>query len=53
MVFEDLSASGYANVNRRIGLEVEHFKLVMMKVAKWHAATAVLVNEVSLSLVCR
>lgn len=46
LVFEDLMTSGYANVNRRSGLDVEHFKHLLTKAAKWHAATAVLVNEV-------
>lgn len=46
LVFEDLSVSGYSNVNRRAGLDVDHFKHVLVKAAKWHAATAVLVHEV-------
>lgn len=45
-----MSALGYANVDRRSGLDLEHFKHVLIKAAKWHAATAVLVNEVSLCL---
>lgn len=46
LVFEDLAASGYANLDRRTGLDVEHFKHLVTKAAKWHAATAVLLNEV-------
>lgn len=46
LVFEDLTLAGYGNVDRRIGLDVEHFEKVLEKLAKWHAATAVLVNEV-------
>lgn len=45
LVFEDLSASNYATTNRHDGLEVDHFKLMFSKLAKWHAATAVLVKD--------
>lgn len=39
-VFEDLKHLGYANIDRRLGLDVRHLKLVVRKLAKWHAATA-------------
>ena len=47
IVFEDLSILGYKNVDRRLGLDFDHYKRVLSKMAKWHAATAVLVNKVS------
>lgn len=46
LVFEDLTPAGYATVDRRIGLDVKHFEKVVEKLAKWHAVTAVLVQEV-------
>lgn len=39
-VFEDLRHLGYANVDRRVGLDVPHLRLAVRKLAKWHAATA-------------
>lgn len=45
LVFEDLSASGYATTNRHDGLGVDHYRLMLNKLAKWHAATAVLIRE--------
>lgn len=47
-MFEDLLESGYANVNRRTGLDVDHFKHLLTKAAKWHATTAVLLSEVGM-----
>lgn len=47
LIFEDLSAVGYKNVDRRIGFNIEHYKLVLSTAAKYHAATAVLVEKVS------
>lgn len=38
--FEDLKHLGYANVNRKVGLDVAHLTLAVKKLAKWHAATA-------------
>lgn len=38
--FEDLKHLGYANVDRRLGLDVSHLRLAVKKLAKWHAATA-------------
>lgn len=47
LIFEDLSAKGYVNIDRRSGLEVAHYELVLSILAKYHAATAVLVEKVS------
>lgn len=47
MIFEDLTQTGYKNVNRKYGLNIEYFKIVLSKVAKWHATTAVLMQKVS------
>lgn len=45
-MFEDLSQKDYTNVNRRTGLDVEHYKYLLSKAAKWHAATAFLAEQV-------
>ncbi len=47
LIFEDLCDKGFKNVNRRTGLDVSHYRLVLNIVAKYHAATAVLVEKVS------
>lgn len=39
-VFEDLKHLEYKNVDRRVGLDRSHLHLTMIKLAKWHAATA-------------
>lgn len=39
-VFEDLKHLHYRNVERRIGLDADHLKQSLLKLAKWHAATA-------------
>lgn len=46
LIFEDLSAKGYANVNRRTGFEIDDFRVVLKKAAKWHACTAVILEMV-------
>lgn len=45
LIFEDLSMRDYGNSNKSLGLSVEQFKLILSKLAKWHAATAVLVGQ--------
>lgn len=50
LIFEDLAVSGYRNTNRRQGLDANHYRAVFTKLAKWHAATAVLLNQVSFKL---
>ncbi|XP_037032313.1 uncharacterized protein LOC119071531 [Bradysia coprophila] len=44
LVFEDLTSRGYRNVDRQIGLSVDNYKSAFLVLAKWHAATAVLVQ---------
>lgn len=46
LVLEDLSVAGYANVDKWTGLSRRHFEAVFRKLAKWHAGTAVLLQEV-------
>lgn len=46
LIFEDLSIKGFKNADRKCGFDMAHFKLVMAKIAKWHAATAVLGEQV-------
>ncbi|KAJ6641296.1 hypothetical protein Bhyg_06232 [Pseudolycoriella hygida] len=45
LIFEDLSAVGFCNVDRRTGLDMTHLKLVLSVAAKYHAATVVLVEK--------
>lgn len=37
---------GFANVEKQLGLTMEHYELVLRKLAKWHAANAVLKEKV-------
>ncbi|XP_063709154.1 uncharacterized protein LOC134837698 [Culicoides brevitarsis] len=45
LVFEDATAKGYATIDRRNRLDLEHCKLFLAKLAKFHAATAVLYKK--------
>lgn len=49
LIFEDLSAVGYTNIDRRNGFNIEHYKLVLGTAAKYHAATAVIAEQVSVN----
>ena len=51
LILEDLTESGYRNYDRRSGLDFGHFKDVFSKLAKYHAATAVLLKNVSVHLI--
>ncbi|KAL9698130.1 hypothetical protein quinque_001571 [Culex quinquefasciatus] len=42
LVLEDLSEQGFKQPDRRSRLDLDHCKLLMLKLAKFHAATAVL-----------
>lgn len=42
LLLEDLSVDGYKNRKKILGLDMEHMKAVLVKVAKYHAATATL-----------
>lgn len=47
LILEDLANENYRNCDRRHGLDMDHFKLVLTQLARWHAATAVLGTEVN------
>lgn len=44
LVFEDLSASGFATEPRHDGLGITHYRLLLSKLAKWHATGATLLR---------
>lgn len=46
MLLEDLRIDGYACVKKQTGLDFQQLTMVLTKLAKWHAATAVLNNQV-------
>lgn len=39
MIFDDLTSSAFRNADRRIGLDMAHMEMVVVKLAKWHATT--------------
>uniref|UniRef100_A0A1Q3FNC1 Putative ecdysteroid kinase n=1 Tax=Culex tarsalis TaxID=7177 RepID=A0A1Q3FNC1_CULTA len=45
LVFDDLKKCGYQMVDRRIGLDLEQTKLVLKKLAKLHACSAIVYQE--------
>lgn len=45
-MFEDLKLSGFGMMNKFIGLDYDHLKMTLSKSAYWHAATAVLGENV-------
>jgi hypothetical protein len=47
VVLDDLKAEGYQMLNRRLGVNVEQAKLVLAKLAKFHAASVIRHEEVS------
>jgi hypothetical protein len=46
-VLDDLKASGYEMLDRKIGLNLQQTKLFLDKLAKFHAASAVCYRKVS------
>lgn len=42
---------GYANVEKQLGLTMDHYELVLQKLARWHAANAILKEKVSIFFV--
>lgn len=48
IIFEDLLAHDYRLVPKKIGLDMEHYKRVLVKLAKWHAAALVLQERVKI-----
>ncbi|CRK90625.1 CLUMA_CG004327, isoform A [Clunio marinus] len=45
IVLDDLKAAGYEMLNRKVGLNMEQTKMLLMKLAKFHAASAILYQE--------
>ena len=41
LVFDDLKAEGYVMENRKVGLNLEQTKIVLNKLAKFHASSAI------------
>lgn len=46
LVFEDLRDDEFKAVKSMIGLDVEHLKITLSLLAKWHAGTATLLLTV-------
>jgi thiamine kinase-like enzyme len=46
IVLDDLSGSGYVLNDRKVGIDLEHAKLVLCKLAKFHAASAIQYEKV-------
>lgn len=42
----DLIKDQFSNVDRRVGLDFEHLKIILAKIAKYHAGTAVMIEQV-------
>lgn len=49
MIFEDICLTGYKNVSKATGLDYNHLKVALKKLAVWHAITASMILDVSLS----
>lgn len=47
MILEDLNASGYNITNQVNGLDNNHLKVALQKLAIWHAVTASMILDVS------
>ena len=45
MLLEEFTSKGYKKVDQKNGLNVGHLKLVLEKLAKLHAASAMLYNQ--------
>lgn len=46
LIFEDLSVERFENADKMIGFDVNYMKLVLSSMAKWHAATSILLLKV-------
>ena len=46
LVFNDLKTDGYAMANRKVGLNLVQAKLVLNKLAKFHASSAIRLAKV-------
>lgn len=51
MVFDDLNELKFRNVNKTLGLDIDHMKIVLSTLAKWHAATSILLMKVCFILI--
>lgn len=47
LVLEDLRFQGFKSVDSIYGLDMEHMKMALLNLAKWHAGTATLLLTVS------
>lgn len=47
LVFEDLREHQFKSEDKMYGLDVEHLKLTLLTLAKWHAGTATLLLTVN------
>uniref|UniRef100_A0A182M6J4 CHK kinase-like domain-containing protein n=2 Tax=Anopheles culicifacies TaxID=139723 RepID=A0A182M6J4_9DIPT len=45
LVFEDACEQGYQMIDRRYGLDLDHARLVMVKIAKLHACSTIVYEE--------
>lgn len=50
MIFEDSIAAGFAMIDRRDAMHVEHLRVALDRIAKWHAATMCILEKVCHSL---
>lgn len=46
LIFEDLSVEGFENADKTIGFNINYMKLILSSMAKWHAATSILLLKV-------
>ena len=53
IVLDDLKANGYQMMDRRVGLSLNQTKLALTKLAKFHAASAVRYQKVSIKGISR
>lgn len=47
IIFEDLTPLGYKDPDLRAGLDYNHLKIAIKRLAEWHAASAHLLKKVS------
>lgn len=50
LVLQDMKAFGYSAADRVIGLDEGHLEVVLKKIAKFHAASMIVLSKVSLSI---
>lgn len=54
IIFEDISPLGFKNIDKQNGLDFDHMKLALKKLAQWHALSAEIISHVILkhSVIC-